>query len=99
MFEVHNQYALDGPDPNSWSEILRVLKRWFRPWSPGRQIVGELRHLRSRNTDGGASLAGCRRRRAPDGAYSFLPSWTVLRSILKRSRSWMSSLGRTVKAK
>ncbi len=50
MIELNNRYALDAPDPNSYSGILWVLGRYDRPWGPERPIFGKIRYMASANT-------------------------------------------------
>ncbi len=50
MIELNNRYALDGPDPNSYSGIFWVLGRYDRPWGPERPVFGTVRYMSSQNT-------------------------------------------------
>ena len=50
MIELNNRYALDAPNPNSYSGILWVLGRYDRPWGPERPIFGKVRYMTSANT-------------------------------------------------
>lgn len=50
MIELNNKYALDGRNPNSYSNILWVLGRYDRPWHPERPVFGVIRYMSSENT-------------------------------------------------
>jgi deoxyribodipyrimidine photo-lyase len=50
MIELNNRYALDAPNPNTYSGILWTLGRYDRPWGPERPIFGKVRYMTSDNT-------------------------------------------------
>jgi len=50
MIELNNRYAVDAPNPNSYSGILWVLGRYDRAWGPERPIFGKIRYMTSDNT-------------------------------------------------
>jgi len=50
MIHLNNKYALDAPNPNSYSGLLWCLGRYDRPWGPERPIFGKIRYMSSDNT-------------------------------------------------
>ena len=57
MIYLHDRYALDGGDPNTYAGILWCLGLHDRPW-PERPVFGKIRYM---------SLEGMRRKTAVDG--------------------------------
>lgn len=47
---LNDKYALDGRDPNSYTNILWLFGRHDRPWGPERPIFGTVRYMSSDNT-------------------------------------------------
>lgn len=47
MIHLNNKWALDGRDPNSYSNISWCLGRYDRPWGPRRPIFGTVRYMSS----------------------------------------------------
>ena len=50
LIHLNDKYALDGRDPNSYTNILWVLGRHDRPWGPERPIFGTVRYMSSAST-------------------------------------------------
>lgn len=50
LIELNNKYALDAPNPNSYSGIFWILGRYDRAWGPERPIFGKIRYMSSENT-------------------------------------------------
>jgi deoxyribodipyrimidine photo-lyase len=44
MIDMHGRYALDGRDPNTYTNILWCFGLHDRPW-PERQIFGKMRYM------------------------------------------------------
>jgi len=57
MIHLHDRYALDGGDPNTYAGILWCLGLHDRPW-PERPVFGKIRYM---------SLEGMKRKTAVDG--------------------------------
>jgi deoxyribodipyrimidine photo-lyase len=47
MIHLNNKWALDGRDPNSYSNIFWCLGKYDRPWGPRRPIFGTVRYMSS----------------------------------------------------
>lgn len=47
---LNDRYALDGRDPNSYTNLLWLFGRHDRPWGPERPIFGTVRYMSSDNT-------------------------------------------------
>ena len=68
MVRLHDEYALDGRDPNTHAGILWCFGKHDRPWAPERPIFGTIRWMSSAQTarkmrlsmgdDGGPPAAG-----------------------------------------
>jgi deoxyribodipyrimidine photo-lyase len=60
MIHLHDRYALDGRDPNTYANILWCFGLHDRPWSE-RPVFGTVRYMSldgmKRKTDVGAYLA------------------------------------------
>lgn len=50
LIRLNDRYALDGRDPNSYTNILWILGRYDRPWGPERPVYGKIRYMSSDNT-------------------------------------------------
>ncbi|PCC70226.1 Deoxyribodipyrimidine photo-lyase type II [Nannocystis exedens] len=50
LIRLNDRYALDGRDPNSYTNILWIFGRYDRPWGPERPIFGKVRYMSSDNT-------------------------------------------------
>lgn len=50
MVRLHDQYALDGRDPNTHAGILWCFGKHDRPWAPERPIFGTIRWMSSAQT-------------------------------------------------
>ncbi|MBZ5709709.1 deoxyribodipyrimidine photolyase [Nannocystis pusilla] len=50
LLRLNDKYALDGRDPNSYSNILWIFGRYDRPWGPERPVYGKVRYMSSDNT-------------------------------------------------
>jgi len=50
MVRLHDQYALDGRDPNTHAGILWCFGKHDRPWAPERPIFGSIRWMSSEQT-------------------------------------------------
>jgi len=47
MVRLHDEYALDGRDPNTYAGILWCFGKHDRPWAPERPIFGSIRWMSS----------------------------------------------------
>jgi deoxyribodipyrimidine photo-lyase len=56
MIRIHDRWALDGRDPNTYANILWLFGLFDRPW-PEREIFGKLRYM---------ALSGMRRKTSVD---------------------------------
>ena len=67
MIDLHGRYALDGRDPNTFTNILWCFGLHDRPW-PERSIFGKMRFMSlegmKRKTDTGAYIEEIRRMEA-----------------------------------
>lgn len=50
MLRLHDDYALDGRDPNTHAGILWCFGKHDRPWAPERPIFGNIRWMSSEQT-------------------------------------------------
>jgi deoxyribodipyrimidine photo-lyase len=50
MVRLHDEYALDGRDPNTYAGILWCFGKHDRPWAPERPIFGSIRWMSSEQT-------------------------------------------------
>ncbi|HEY0370454.1 MAG TPA: hypothetical protein VGD79_00525 [Thermoanaerobaculia bacterium] len=50
MVRLHDEYALDGRDPNTHAGILWCFGKHDRPWAPERPIFGTIRWMSSEQT-------------------------------------------------
>ena len=50
MVRLHDEYALDGRDPNTHAGILWCFGKHDRPWAPERPIFGSIRWMSSEQT-------------------------------------------------
>ena len=50
MIRLHDEYALDGRDPNTYAGILWCFGKHDRPWFPERPIFGSIRYMSSDST-------------------------------------------------
>jgi deoxyribodipyrimidine photo-lyase len=50
MVRLHDEYALDGRDPNTYAGILWCFGKHDRPWAPERPIFGSVRWMSSEQT-------------------------------------------------
>jgi deoxyribodipyrimidine photo-lyase len=50
LVHLNNKYALDGRDPNSYTNILWCFGLFDRPWPPERPVFGTVRYISSENT-------------------------------------------------
>ena len=50
MIRLHDEYALDGRDPNTYAGILWCFGKHDRPWFPERPILGSIRSMSSDST-------------------------------------------------
>ncbi len=50
MVRLHDVYALDGLDPNTYAGILWCFGKHDRPWAPERPIFGSIRWMSSEQT-------------------------------------------------
>ncbi|HEV7768333.1 MAG TPA: hypothetical protein VGQ76_25260 [Thermoanaerobaculia bacterium] len=50
MVRLHDEYALDGRDPNTHAGILWCFGKHDRPWAPERPIFGMIRWMSSQQT-------------------------------------------------
>ncbi len=50
LVHLNNKYALDGRDPNSYTNILWCFGLFDRPWAPERKVFGKIRYMSSANT-------------------------------------------------
>ena len=50
MVRLHDVYALDGLDPNTYAGILWCFGKHDRPWAPERPIFGTIRWMSSEQT-------------------------------------------------
>lgn len=50
LVHLNNKYALDGRDPNSYTNILWCFGLFDRAWGPERQVFGKVRYMSSENT-------------------------------------------------
>ena len=50
LIHLNNKYALDGRDPNTYTNILWLFGRHDRAWGPKRPVFGTVRYMSSDNT-------------------------------------------------
>ena len=50
MIHLHDLYALDGRDPNTYAGVLWCFGKHDRPWAPERPIFGSIRWMSSEQT-------------------------------------------------
>lgn len=50
MIDLHEKWALDGRDPNTYANVLWCLGKHDRPWAPERPIFGSIRYMSSAST-------------------------------------------------
>ena len=50
MIRLHDRWAIDGRDPNTYAGILWCLGKHDRPWAPERPIFGSIRYMSSEAT-------------------------------------------------
>jgi hypothetical protein len=50
MIRLHDVYALDGRDPNTYAGVLWCFGKHDRPWAPERPIFGSIRWMSSEQT-------------------------------------------------
>jgi deoxyribodipyrimidine photo-lyase len=50
MLALHDRYAIDGGDPNTYAGVLWCLGKHDRPWAPERPIFGSIRYMSSEST-------------------------------------------------
>ena len=58
MIRMHEQWALDGRDPNTHAGVLWCLGKHDRPWAPERPIFGTIRWMSSQSTSKKVDLGG-----------------------------------------
>jgi deoxyribodipyrimidine photo-lyase len=58
MIRMHEQWALDGRDPNTHAGVLWCFGKHDRPWAPERQIFGTIRWMSSEATSKKVDLTG-----------------------------------------
>lgn len=83
LIHLNNKYALDGRDPNSYTNILWVLGKHDRPWGPERPVYGTVRYMSSDNT---ARKIPTREYLARYGAPNPAPARTRARPSARPSR-------------
>jgi deoxyribodipyrimidine photo-lyase len=50
MIHLHDRYALDGRDPNTYAGVMWCFGKHDRPWAPERPIFGSIRWMSSAQT-------------------------------------------------
>jgi len=50
MIGLHDRYAIDGRDPNTYAGVLWCFGKHDRPWAPQRPIFGSIRYMSSAST-------------------------------------------------
>ena len=77
MIDIHGRYALDGRDPNTYTNIFWCFGLHDRPW-PERPIFGKMRYMsldgmkRKTNTQAYINEINC----SPDLQLKQQPLWT-----------------------
>ncbi|MFN2443050.1 MAG: deoxyribodipyrimidine photolyase [Thermoanaerobaculia bacterium] len=76
MIQMHEQWALDGRDPNTHAGVLWCFGKHDRPWAPERPIFGTIRWMSSESTRKKVDLEGYEQRVGKAGGRttgSFVP--------------------------